>query len=92
MLGDSHSAFQSLRSVARRNSSPSLWLQFAIACVIACLILRVVGKLNVVKPRALRTLSAYMWHRASRFVGIGPCFSVPRLPEHAVVDAPKQYL
>ena len=27
------------------------------------------------------SLSAYMWHRASRFLGIGPCFSVPRLPE-----------
>ena len=27
------------------------------------------------------SLSAYRWHRASRFLGIGPCFSVPRLPE-----------
>ena len=27
------------------------------------------------------SLSAYMWRRASRFLGIGLCFSVPRLPE-----------
>ena len=27
------------------------------------------------------SLSAYVWHRASRFLGIGPCFAVPRLPE-----------
>ena len=27
------------------------------------------------------SLSAYMWRRASRFIGICPCFSVLRLPE-----------
>ena len=27
------------------------------------------------------SLSAYTWHRSSRFLGIGPCLSVPRFPE-----------
>ena len=31
------------------------------------------------EPRALHTLSAYMRHRTSHFLGIGLCFSVPRL-------------
>ena len=38
-----HSDFPSLRSFASRNSSSSLWLLFAIECVIACLKLRALG-------------------------------------------------
>ena len=64
MLSDSHSTFPSLRSFARGNNSPSLWLQFAIECVIACLKLRAVGQLNVVKPS--RTADPRCLHVAPR--------------------------
>ena len=46
MHGDSHSALPLLRSFARGTSSHSLWLQYAIECVVACFGLRI-----FVKPR-----------------------------------------